>query len=100
MPKDTSVVEGSPEEEAAETPDEETQEGEETQEDDTTTKGGVKVPESFQQEVSSLVEGKTQAQLSFIMDAVNEQRKKLMSSQKKNKLNTNDFSAVDMPSSY
>ena len=69
------------------------------QQEPTDTKGsGVKVPESFQQECSALVNGvKTLAELNFLSDLVNEQRSELMKSQKKSKLTTDDFSTEDMP---
>lgn len=65
----------------------------------TETKGTVKVPESFQQECTALVNGvKTLPELNFLSDLVNEQRSELMKSQKKSKLTTDDFSTEGMPS--
>ena len=70
----------------SDTPDESNQEQE------------AKVPEQFQKEVVGLVEScKTVAQLDFMQAEVSEMRSKLMSSQKKAGLNTDNFSTEEMP---
>ena len=58
----------------------------------------AKVPEQFQREVMGIVESCTTiAQLDFMQAEVSEMRQKLMSSQKKAGLNTDNFSTEDMP---
>ena len=58
----------------------------------------AKVPEQFQREVMGIVESCTTiAQLDFMQAEVSEMRQKLMSSQKKAGLNTDNFSTADMP---
>lgn len=59
---------------------------------------GVKVPESFQKNATALVEGcDTMPCLDFLSSLVADQRHKLISSQKKGGMMTNDFSTEDMP---
>lgn len=61
----------------------------------------IKVPEEFQKEAMALVQScRTVACLDFLQNEVSEMRQKLMSSQKKNKLNTADFDSEGMPSDY
>ena len=76
-----------------------TEENEESGADATEAQSGhVKVSEEFQEEAGEMVNGlKTIAELNYLMDLVSEQRKKLESSQKKNHLNTPDFSTEGMP---
>ena len=70
------------------------------QEQEGDSSGTVKVPESFQKEATELVDGlNTMPELNFLMDLVTEQRKKIESSQKKSKLNTDMFSTEGMPTS-
>lgn len=58
----------------------------------------VKLPEAFQQKVQALVDGlKTEAELNFVCDLCDEQRKAITSSQKKSGLATDKFSTEDMP---
>lgn len=90
MTKDTGEEETEDEVSAEPSEDKKSEEG-----------GDVKVPEEFQKEAMALVEScKTVACLDFLSNEVQEMRSKLMSSQKKNKLNTDDFSSENMPSEY
>lgn len=78
---------------------------EEDAEDDVKGEGdensNVKVPEEFQKEAMALVQScQTVACLDFLSNEIQEMRQKLMSSQKKNHLNTDDFSTEGMPSDY
>jgi hypothetical protein len=66
--------------------------------DESTQEQQAKVPEQFQREVMGIVESCTTiAQLDFMQAEVSEMRQKLMSSQKKAGLNTDNFSTEDMP---
>lgn len=89
------MEEGTPAEEAAETPDTEEKEmdaGEGSGE-------GVKVPEAFQKEAMALVSSCTSlACLDYLSSEVSEMRQKLMSSQKKSGMATDDFNTDGMPS--
>lgn len=78
----------------------EPQDTSETEQQEPETGGSVKVSEAFQKEATALVDGlNTMAELNFLSDLVMEQRKKLESSQKKSKLNTDMFSTEGMPTS-
>ncbi len=91
------MTEGSPAEEAAETPDVEQKEME-AGEGDAMGGEGVKVPEGFQKEAAALVSScSTMACLDYLSSEINDQRKKLMSSQKKSGNNTDDFNTDGMP---
>jgi hypothetical protein len=75
------------------TPQDETEPKEESNQENQ-----AKVPEQFQKEVMGIVESCTTiAQLDFMQAEVSEMRQKLMSSQKKAGLNTDNFSTADMP---
>lgn len=78
----------SPEEDTTESPVDESAE----------QSGSVKVSEAFQKRATALVDGlNTIPELNFLSDLVMEQRKKIESSQKKSKLNTDSFSTDGMP---
>jgi len=77
-------------EEIQETPEEESKEQE----------GNVKIPEEFQSKVTACIESATLPELDFMLSEAQAMKHKLMSSQKKNKLATDDFSTTGMPSDY
>ena len=83
-------------EESTETPEVESKEDEATEKP--TSDSGVKVPESFQKEcVALLSQCSSEACLDYLSAEVAQMRHKLMSSQKKNHLATDDFSDEGMP---
>lgn len=107
MPTDTSPPEEEEENDTTETTDSVPSNGSkskapesEEEEADEASDSSVKVPETFQEEVSELLNGcTTMSCLDFLQAEVSAQRTKLMSSQKKAGLNKADFSSEEMPSS-
>lgn len=91
MKEDDTMEEGSPEEEAAETPQEEATE----QESDIPAKG-VKIPEEFQQSVHGIVSGiENMDQCNYVRQCVMDKEKELMKSS--NPAPVDEYSSDDEP---